>query len=378
MSQTVHDLPLPASSALNAFVRTPINWLLIFVPITLILERFEGAPAPLVFFSAGIAIVPVAALIVRATEQLATRTGDAIGGLLNATFGNAPELIISLVALRAGYLDMVRASLVGAILANLLLALGVAFFTGGLRFHDQKFNPTAARAYSTMMFLAAISMTVPSAFSRVFAPQGIVREEKLLNVGIACLLLVAYGLYILFSLKTHSAAFASVETDEGEHHEQQWSVTRAVGSLILASVLAAWMSEKLVGAAEATGHALGMSQIFIGIVFVAIVGGAAESGSAVAMARKNKMDLSLGIGLGSCIQIALFVAPLLVLLSYFIAPQPLSLSFGRAEIGSLFMAVIIGAMVSADGQANWYKGVQLITVYAIIALMFYLMPEITG
>jgi len=378
MSQTVHDLPLPASSALNAFVRTPINWLLIFVPITLILERFEGAPAPLVFFSAGIAIVPVAALIVRATEQLATRTGDAIGGLLNATFGNAPELIISLVALRAGYLDMVRASLVGAILANLLLALGVAFFTGGLRFHDQKFNPTAARAYSTMMFLAAISMTVPSAFSRVFAPQGIVREEKLLNVGIACLLLVAYGLYILFSLKTHSTAFASVETEEGDHHEQQWSVARAVGSLILASVLAAWMSEKLVGAAEATGHALGMSQIFIGIVFVAIVGGAAESGSAVAMARKNKMDLSLGIGLGSCIQIALFVAPLLVLLSYFIAPQPLSLSFGRAEIGSLFMAVIIGAMVSADGQANWYKGVQLITVYAIIALMFYLMPEITG
>ena len=378
MSQTVHDLPLPANSALGTFFRTPINWLLIFVPITLILERFQGAPAPLVFFSAGIAIVPIAALIVRATEQLATRTGDAIGGLLNATFGNAPELIISLVALRAGYLDMVRASLVGAILANLLLALGVAFLTGGLRFHDQKFNPTAARAYSTMMFLAAISMTVPSAFSRVFAPQGVVREEKLLNIGIACLLLVAYALYILFSLKTHSTAFASVESEEGAHHEEQWSVARAVGSLVLASVLAAWMSEKLVGAAEATGHALGMSQVFIGIVFVAIVGGAAESGSAVAMARKNKMDLSLGIALGSCIQIALFVAPLLVLSSYFIAPQPLSLSFGRAEIGSLFMAVIIGAMVSADGQSNWYKGVQLITVYAIIALMFYLIPEITG
>jgi len=378
MSQTVHDLPLPISSPLSQFLRTPINWLLIFVPITLVLERFEGAPAPLVFFSAGIAIVPIAALIVRATEQLATRTGDAIGGLLNATFGNAPELIISLVALRAGFLDMVRASLVGAILANLLLALGVAFLTGGLRFHDQKFNPTAARAYSTMMFLAAISMTVPSAFSRVFAPQGIVREEKLLNIGIACLLLVAYGLYILFSLKTHSTAFASVETDDAGHHEQQWSVARAVGSLVLASVLAAWMSEKLVGAAEATGHALGMSQVFIGIVFVAIVGGAAESGSAVAMARKNKMDLSLGIALGSCIQIALFVAPLLVLSSYFIAPQPLELSFGRAEIGSLFMAVLIGGMVSADGQSNWYKGVQLITVYAIIALMFYLIPEITG
>ena len=378
MSQTVQDFNLPPGSALSTFLRTPINWLLIFVPITIILERFEGAPAPLVFFSAGIAIVPIAALIVRATEQLATRTGDAIGGLLNATFGNAPELIISLVALRAGYIDMVRASLVGAILANLLLALGVAFFTGGLRFHDQKFNPTAARAYSTMMFLAAISMTVPSAFSRFFAPQGIIREEKLLNIGIACLLLVAYGLYILFSLKTHSTAFASVEAQGPEHREEQWSLARAVGSLVLASVLAAWMSEKLVGAAEATGHALGMSQVFIGIVFVAIVGGAAESGSAIAMARKNKLDLSLGIGLGSCIQIALFVAPLLVLLSYFIAPQPFSLSFGRAEIGSLFMAVIIGAMVSADGQSNWYKGIQLITVYAIIALMFYLIPEITG
>lgn len=378
MSQTVHDLPLPASSPLSQFLRTPINWLLIFVPITLVLEHLEGAPAPLVFFSAGIAIVPIAALIVRATEQLATRTGDAIGGLLNATFGNAPELIISFVALRAGYLDMVRASLVGAILANLLLALGVAFLIGGLRFHDQKFNQTAARAYSTMMFLAAISMTVPSAFSRVFAPQGVVREEKLLNIGIACLLLVAYGLYILFSLKTHSKAFASVEVADTGHHEEQWSVARAVGSLVLASVLAAWMSEKLVGAAEATGHALGMSQVFIGIVFVAIVGGAAESGSAIVMARKNKLDLSLGIALGSCIQIALFVAPLLVLMSYFIAPQPFSLSFGRAEIGSLFMAVIIGAMVSADGQSNWYKGIQLITVYAIIALMFYLIPEIAG
>ena len=378
MSQTVHDLPLPSSSPLSRFLRAPINWLLIFVPITLVLEHLPGTAAPLVFFSAGIAIVPIAALIVRATEQLATRTGDAIGGLLNATFGNAPELIISMVALRAGYLDMVRASLVGAILANLLLALGVAFLAGGLRFHDQKFNPNAARAYSTMMFLAAISMTVPSAFSRVFAPQGVVREEKLLNIGIACLLLVAYGLYILFSLKTHSSAFASVESDDAEHHEEQWSVARAVGSLVLASVLAAWMSEKLVGAAEATGHALGMSQVFIGIVFVAIVGGAAESGSAVAMARKNKVDLSLGIALGSCIQIALFVAPLLVLTSYFTAPQPFSLSFGRAEIGSLFMAVIIGAMVSADGQSNWYKGIQLITVYAIIALMFYLIPEIAG
>jgi len=372
------EIALQPVPPLSEFLRRPINWLLIFVPVTLILERVEGAPAPLIFFSAGIAIIPIAAVIVRATEQLSSRTGDAVGGLLNATFGNAPELIISLVALKAGYLEMVRAALVGAILANLLLALGAAFLAGGLRFHDQKFNPTAARAYSTMMFLAAISMMVPSAFSRYFAPQGVIREENLLNFGIAGLLLIAYALYILFSLKTHSSAFASAEPQDNLSHHEQWSVPRAVGSLLLASVLAAWMSEKLVGAAEATGKALGMSQIFIGIVFIAIVGGAAESGSAVAMARKNKMDLSVGIALGSCIQIALFVAPLLILASYLIAPHPLTLSFGRAEIGSLFMAVIIGAMVCGYGQSNWFKGVQLITVYAIIALMFYLMPELPG
>ena len=375
-SATDHVAALPRSP-LAGFLRSPINWLFIFIPITVALEHLAHVSAPVLFFLAAVSIVPIAALIVRATEQIAHRTGDAVGGLLNATFGNAPELIIALVALRAGYLDMVRASLVGAILANLLLALGVGFLTGGLRFHDQRFNPTAARAYSTMMFLAAVSLTVPSAFSRVLAPNEVIRQEQLLNLGIAILLLIAYALYILFSLKTHSSAFASLDTGhEAAHHGEQWGVARAVISLLGASVFAAWMSEILVGAAEETGRALGMSQVFIGIVFVAIVGGAAESGSAVAMAQKNKMDLSVGIALGSCIQIALFVAPLLVLASYFIAPQPLELAFSRAEIGSLMIAVLIGAMVCGDGQSNWYKGVQLITVYAIIAMMFYLIPDI--
>lgn len=370
-----HPLPL-ARGPVGEFLHRPMNWFLLFVPITVGLEHVHGLPAPVLFFSAALAIIPIAALIVSATEQLATRTGDAVGGLLNATFGNAPELIISLVALRAGYLDMVRASLAGAILANLLLALGMAFLLGGLRFHEQRFNPAATRAYSTMMFVAAISMTVPSSFNRAFGAQGVLREEKLLNISIAVLLLIAYGLYLLFSLKTHPHAFASVEGEsQASHEEEHWSVTRAVVSLIVASVLAAWMSEILVGAAEGTGKALGMSQVFIGIVFVAIVGGAAESGSAIAMARKNKMDLSVGIALGSCIQIALFVAPVLVLASYFIAPQPLGLAFGRAEIGSLLFAVLIGALVCGDGRSNWYRGVQLITVYAIIALLFYFIPE---
>lgn len=369
--------PVPRTP-LSSFLRRPMNWLLLFIPITVGLEHLAHVSAPVLFFMAAVAIVPIAAQIVGATEQLAHRTGDAVGGLLNATFGNAPELIIAFVALKAGYLEMVRASLVGAILANLTLALGVSFLLGGLRFHQQRFNPTAARAYSTMMFLAAVSMTVPSAFSRVFGPTEVIRQEQLLNIGIAVLLLIAYGLYILFSLRTHTATFASVDSGNEAHHEEQWSVPRAVITLIAASVFAAWMSEILVGAAEETGNALGMSQLFIGIILVAIVGGAAESGSAIAMARKNKMDLSVGIAAGSCIQIALFVAPILVLASYFVAPQPLELAFGRAELGSLFIAVMIGAMVSGDGESNWYKGVQLITVYAIIAMMFYLMPQLTG
>jgi Ca2+:H+ antiporter len=370
-----HDSSLQLGAPLSKFLRTPVNWLLVFVPVTVAMDHFGTAPAPVLFFFAALAIVPIAALIVRATEQLATRTGDAVGGLMNATFGNAPELIISLVALRSGYLEMVRAALVGAILANLLLALGAAFLLGGLRHHDQRFNPAATRAYSTMMFLAAVSLAVPSAFSRYFAPRGVIRQEQLLNVGIACLLLVAYGLYLLFSLKTHRGAFASIGEEEAtDHEEERWGSPRAIGSLLGASVLAAWMSEILVGAAEGTGKSLGMSEIFIGIVFLAVVGGAAESGSAIAMARKNRMDLSVGIALGSCIQIALFVAPALVLSSYFIAPAPLNLAFNRAEIGSLFIAVMIGAMVCGDGQSNWYKGIQLITVYAIIALMFYLIP----
>ena len=356
-------------------MKPSIFWLLIFIPITVILEHVGKLPPPVIFFSAALAIVPIAALIVQATEQLAHRTGDAVGGLLNATFGNAPELIIATVALRAGLLDMVRASLIGAILANLLLALGLSFFLGGLRYRDQKYNPLAARTYSSMMLIAVISLVVPSAFSRILTPEGTIRQEQLLNIGIAVVLLLAYGLYLLFSLKTHPGAFASVDTGDEAHHEgKQWSMARAVGSLIGASVLAAWMSEILVGAAEGTGKSLGMSQTFIGIVFLAIVGGAAESGSAIAMARKNKMDLSVGIALGSSIQIALFVAPVLVLLSYFIAPQPLELSFNRAETGSLFMGVLIGTLVCGDGQSNWYKGVQLVTVYTIIALMFYFIP----
>jgi Ca2+:H+ antiporter len=355
-----------------------INWLLIFIPIAVVLEHSWPHAHTWIFFAASVAIVPIASLIVHATEHIASRTGDAVGGLLNATFGNAPELIIAVVALKAGLFDMVRASLIGAILANLLLALGIAFLLGGLRYHNQEYNAGATRMYSSMMLIAVISLLVPSAFNRFFSPDETIRQEELLNMGMVIVLLLAYAFYLVFMLKTHAEFFAGANV-EAEHHDasEHWGLPRAVASLVVASVLAAWMSEILVGAAEGTGKALGMSQTFIGIVFLAIVGGAAESGSAIATARKNKMDLSMGIALGSCIQIALFVAPMLVLLSYVVAPHPLELSFGRAEMGSLFLAVLISALVSGDGRSNWYKGVQLVMVYVILAFLFYFMPEAT-
>jgi len=356
-----------------------MNWLFIFIPLAVVLEHIAPSAHTWIFFTACLAIIPIAHLIVESTEHISVYTGDAIGGLLNATFGNAPELIIAMVALRAGLFDMVRASLIGAILANLLLALGIAFLLGGLRYHSQEYNPAASRLYSTMMLTAVISLVVPSTFNRFFAAQAAPRQEELLNLGMAIVLLIAYALYLLFMLKTHpdffSSAVGSAEHEEHPGGTKHWGIPKAVGSLVLASVLAAWMSEILVGAAEGTGKALGMSQSFIGIVILAVVGGAAESGSAIAMARKNKMDLTIGIALGSCIQIALFVAPVLVLASYIVAPRPLELSFGRAELGAMFLAILIGAMVSGDGRSNWYKGVQLTTVYVILAFLFYFMPE---
>ncbi len=357
-------------------LKPSIHWLLAFIPVTLLLEHGGASPA-LVFFSAALAIVPIAAMIVHSTEQLATHTGDAIGGLLNATFGNAPELIIAFVALRAGLVDLVRGSLVGAIFANILLAMGLAFLLGGLRFRDQVFNASATRMYSSLMFVAVVSLAIPSALGRRLAAAETPVSLPWLNLGTAVILLVAYVLYLVFMLKTHPNVFKAEETGEADPHatEKAWSVPRAVGMLLVASVGAAFLSEILVGAAEGTGEALGMSQVFIGSIFLAIVGGAAESASAIAMGRKNRMDLAVGIALGSCIQIALFVAPVLVIASYFIGPKPFDFAFGPGQIAALFVAVLIATVVANDGRSNWYKGVQLLTVYAITALTLYLVPN---
>ena len=357
-------------------MRPSVNWLLALVPVAIALDRVEGLSPPVLFFCAALAIIPLARFIVRATEEIAARSGDAIGGLLNATFGNAPELIIAVVAVKAGMLDLVRASIVGAILANLLLAGGVAFLVAGVKTKDLVYNAGAARLYSSMMLLAVMTLVVPSAFSRVFGAEEHIERVRALNTWLALLLLGAYALYLWFSLRTHPHLFKSVSAEGGHGHEATWSVPRAVGTLLSASVLAAWMSEILVGAAEGTGEALGMSSVFIGMVVVAVVGGAAESLSAIGAARSGKLDLTMGIIFGSCIQIALFVGPVLVLLSRFVGPSNLYLSFARAEVGALFLAVLLGAIVLDDGKANWFKGVQLLVVYTAIASMFYFIPEL--
>jgi Ca2+:H+ antiporter len=372
ISLLVHKI----DTAMKHLLKPSIHWLFVFIPVTFALE-YGHASAPLIFFSAALSIIPIARLIGSSTEQLATYTGDAIGGLLNATFGNFPELIIAAIALRAGLHQMVLASLGGAILANLLLAMGVSFLVGGSRFRNQDYSVTSVRVYSSMMVMAVISLTIPSAFHHYAVDKFPIAIENLLNLNVSIVLLVAYVLYLVFMIKTHPDFFRSdAVPDHVGEHEKRWSRPAAVTTLLIASVLAAFMSEVLVGAAEETGKVLGMSSVFIGIIFLAIVGGAAESISAVIMASKNKMDLSIGIALGSSIQIALFIAPLLVILSTFVGPQQLNLSFSRGLILALFLAVILASVVAGDGRSNWYKGVQLIIVYVLMGTMLYFIPAV--
>jgi len=358
---------------MNVLKKVGLNLLLVFIPVTLVLEHLAANRPALIFVAAALGIIPLAGLIVQSTEQIAHRTGDAVGGLLNATFGNAPELIIAFVALRAGLNDMVRASLVGAILANMLLGLGLAFLLGGLRHHDQEFNPRATQMQVSLMIMAVISLMVPGIFHNIVSDETL-HLERYLNTGVAVVLLISYVLYLVFLLKTHPEVFASEQHHSSEEEETHWPVGKAVGLLVAASVGAAWMSEILVGAVEGASHDLGISKTFIGLVVLAVVGGAAELGSAVAMGRKDRMDLAISIAVGSSIQITLFVAPVLVLLSLVVAPAPFVLAFSPAGLLLLFMTVLISTVVASGGRSNWYKGVQLLTIYLIFAILFFLIP----
>ena len=362
------------TGGLGGFVRSPVNWLLVFVPMCIVLDRVVEAPAAARFACAALAILPLASLLISATEQIAQRTGQAVGGLLNATFGNAPELIITGVALRTGDFDLVRAAIVGGILGNLLFGVGVAFFAGGLKHHVQEYNPRGTRVQSSMLLVAAISLIVPSVFHNFIAPETVALEQSL-SAAVSVVLLVTYGLSLVFMLGTHPDYYAAPE-GEGEAEEHtRWPLSAAVGALVGCSVVLAVVSEILVGSVEATAQAMGLSKAFIGVIFLALLGGFAETMAAVVMARRNKMDLAMGIAEGSSIQIAMFVAPVLVLASYAIAPTPMNLVLGNAGVVTILLAVLISSMVSGDGQSNWFKGLQLIAVYVLFALFCFYLPD---
>jgi Ca2+:H+ antiporter len=347
-----------------------MNWLLLFVPITIGLEFLSPERHLLIFAASCLAILPLAGWMGRATEQLAERLGEGVGGLLNATFGNAAELIIALAALRAGLYDVVKASIAGSIIGNILLVLGAAMLCGGLRRPEQHFNPAGARSQATMLTLAAIALILPAAFQA--AAHTTATGLGRLSVAIAVVLLAAYLLNLVFALVTHAALFKGSHV--AEEREQHPSVARAAAVLSAATAAIAWMSEIMVGAIEPTAHELGLSNVFVGVFVVAIMGNAAEHATAVRAAINDRMDLSLSIAIGSSVQVALFVAPLLVLVSLFVGPAPMDLAFPAGLVLAVLLAVLITGQVAGDGRSDWLKGAQLLTVYLVLALTYYFLP----
>ncbi len=349
-----------------------LNTLLFMVPVALYLEHARPESATLIFLASCIAIIPLAGWLGKATEQIADRAGEGVGGLLNATFGNAAELIIAIVALRAGQLDIVKASLTGSIIGNVLLVLGASFLAGGLQHKAQEFNPITARAQVQMLLVASVAVIIPGLF-HALRPSGVAVDEAAISVAICCLLIVVYVLSLVFSLRTHKDLFRGSPT-EHEHAEAAWSVPRALAVLGVATFFIAWLSEVLVGSVEQAASDMGMSKIFVGVIIVAVIGNAAEHSSALLAAMKNRMDLSLGIAVGSGTQIALFVTPLLVFLSYLVAPSPMDLAFTAGEIFAIVISASLVAHVTADGRSNWFSGVLLLTVYLILAVGFFHAP----
>lgn len=348
-----------------------MNWLLIFVPISIVLDHFAPERYLLVFLSSALAILPLAGWMGRATEQIAERMGEGVGGLLNATFGNAAELIIALAALRAGLYDVVKASIAGSIVGNILLVLGAAMLAGGLRRPEQHFNAAGARSQATMLLLAAIALVLPAAFQA--AESSTAQSLGWLSVTISAVLLVVYLLYLVFVLVTHSALFAGPY--QAEKSEGEVPVSRAALVLALATAAIAWMSEILVGAIEPTAHEFGLSNVFVGVFVVAILGNAAEHATAIAAALKDRMDLSLSIAIGSSVQVALFVAPVLVFASLFIGPAPMDLAFPAGLVMMVLLSALITAQVAGDGRSDWLKGVQLLAVYAVFGLAYFFLPS---
>jgi Ca2+:H+ antiporter len=344
--------------------------LLAFVPAVFVAVKLKPEAHTLLFVLSIFAIVPLATLLSQATESVAAKTGDAVGGLLNASLGNLTELIIGLTALRAGEYALVKSSIAGAIVTNTLFMLGASFLLGGLRHHVQEYNRVGARTQAGLLFLATIALLIPSAVSE--ADSAATAFTQQLSAGLAVLLMVTYGLSLLFSLKTHRELFASEE--HADAAEPAWPLGLALGTLAGVTVLVALVSEVFVESVQKAAESLGLTPAFVGFVVVALVGAAAEMTSAFSAARKNRLDLSVSIALGSASQIALFVAPALVLLSYGVSPSPMNLQFWPGAVVMILIAAMTAALVTNSGRSTWFLGVTVLMVYLIFAMTLYLLP----
>jgi Ca2+:H+ antiporter len=341
---------------------TVLGILLVFIPISIALELIH-ANGILVFIAAALAIIPLAGFMGKATEELSKQVGAGVGGLLNATFGNATELIIAIFALQAGLFEVVKASLTGGIIGNMLLITGCSMFLGGLKREKQTFNSRVQGVNSTMLALAAVGLIMPALVSHLFD----FNTVETLSLGISAILIVTYVCSLIFSLKTHKHLFDC----GGEECKPHWPRNKAIMVLVLTTAVIALESEFLVGAVETVSQSLGLTELFIGVIVVAIIGNAAEHSTAIMMSIKNNMDLSLGIAMGSSTQIALLIAPVLVFISW-LWGNPMNLVFNEFEVVAVIAAVLIANMISADGESNWLEGVQLIALYAMMAVVFFL------
>ena len=361
----------PMNPLLKEISHNPLLWLLAFVPMVFAASKLQSQAHALLFVLSVLSIVPLAALLSHATESVAAKTGDTVGGLLNATLGNLTELVIAIAALRAGQALLVKASIVGAIVTDALFVLGASFLLGGFKHHVQEYNRANARLQAGLLFLVTLALVIPSAVAQTnFAAGGTFTQK--LSVGLAVLLLVAYGLGMVFSLKTHRELFASAES--GEAGEAPLPIGLALATLAGVTVLLALVSEIFVESVQKAAEAFGMTPAFVGFIIVALVGSAGELGTAFSGARKNRLYLSVGIALGSASQLALFVAPMLVLLSYVLGPAPMALQFWPGAVVMVLIATMTVSLVTNSGRSAWFIGVLVLMVYLIFAVTLYLLP----
>jgi len=352
--------------------RNPVLWLLVLVPVVLAVRLLSPEAHTLLFVLSVAAILPLAALLSHATEAVAFRSGDMVGGLLNATLGNLTELLIALAALQAGQYVLVKATIAGAIVTNTLFMLGMSLLLGGVKYHVQEYNRNSARLQAGLLFVATIAMLIPSMLADADMEAGAATFMRELSVGLSVLLICVYGLGLIFSLKTHRELFASVSHEE--QSEAQWSMAFALSTLAGVTVLVALISEVFVESVQQAATTLGIAPAFVGFIVVALVGGAAEMVAALSAARKDRLDLSVGIALGSASQIALLVAPLLVLASYVVGPTPMNLQFWPGAVAMMLIATLVASLVTNTGRSAWFVGALVTVVYLIFAVTLYLLP----